>query len=288
MRAVLIAAAMLAAGHAQAAKCDWSNPGAARVYPVAVERLLENYPGMDGGTKFRLMQKMKWVKPDDYAAISRDEITGKRANYDSLRDMHWRDPAVSDPAKQHKVCRGAVDRSKWSDSHREIALVYIETEPSGRQWVVMVPLKCNNVSLASIQTTPQKSVPPTAVIPGPSEPLEFDPPGAGTPADGEPAGGGGRLRLSMTPYWPTVSAPGETPPTYTEIPPELITPPNWTPAPPGVTYWPDLPRPAPPTDWGAGTPVTTHVPAIPEPETYALMLAGLGVVSWAARRAKAR
>jgi hypothetical protein len=35
---------------------------------------------------------------------------------------------------------------------------------------------------------------------------------------------------------------------------------------------------------GAGN---LHVAAIPEPETYALMLAGLGLVGWMARRRKA-
>jgi hypothetical protein len=34
--------------------------------------------------------------------------------------------------------------------------------------------------------------------------------------------------------------------------------------------------------------IVTQVPGIPEPETYALMLAGLGAVGWAARRRKGR
>ena len=39
---------------------------------------------------------------------------------------------------------------------------------------------------------------------------------------------------------------------------------------------------------GTQTPIVLDVPAVPEPETYALLLAGLGLVAAAKRRASTR
>jgi len=236
--------------------CSWDNPGAARVYPVAIERLLDSYPEMDKATKSKLYTKLKWVKPDDYATITKDAIVGKRASYTNLRDMHWRDPNEPRLSKMNKVCKGAVTRAKWADEHKEQALIYIETEPSGKRWVVVVPLKCNNVSLADM-------LPP-----------------ASTPEE-TPSGGDGSFKLTLQPYWPSMT---ETHEDFTPV----TTPNGYIPPPVGVVYWPDIDAPRPPQHFaeGWGWWVGGQAAPIPEPETYAMMMLGLGVVAWASKRRK--
>ncbi|MGK5036628.1 PEP-CTERM sorting domain-containing protein [Janthinobacterium sp. LB3P118] len=92
--------------------------------------------------------------------------------------------------------------------------------------------------------------------------------GEGLPATGGGVGsggsGGGFTGGSFIPVTPSI--PGVTP----DIPGVTPDNPGVTPNIPGVT--PDIPG------------VTPEIPAVPEPETYAMLLAGLGLVALARRR----
>jgi len=172
--------------------CSWAHPGANpyRGVPAAV---LADF-AMADDTRRQLRVLMAARRYTDVVTITRDRIAGRHA-YSDLRQMH---------SGHGQVCHGSVDRSAWSPTHEERALVYCVAETC-----VVVPTVCNNVSLVTrepdedplqsgadepIDISPAAGpTPPSsddvAAQDHVSDPLDFTPAGGDPGADAD--GGGG-------------------------------------------------------------------------------------------------
>jgi len=219
--------------------CSWAHPGANpyRGEPAAV---LADF-AMSDDTRRQLRVLMAARRYTDVVTITRDHIGGQHA-YTDLRQMH---------SGHGQVCHGSVDRSAWSPTHEERALVYCVGDTC-----VVVPTVCNNVSLVTREPeqdplqsgadepidispaagpTPPSSDVAAAQDPG-GDPLEFTPAGgdsgaddSGAAASGFPSpalgGGGGGGGISCCGSVPT--GPIDPPPV---VPPSSPVPeaPGWS------------------------------------------------------------
>ena len=211
--------------------CSWAHPGA-NPYRGDPMTALADFD-LPEATRGKLREMMRAHRPTDIAAITRDDIVGDAGAYADLREMH---------SGHGHVCHGNVDRSAWSASRRERALVYCAGDAC-----VIVPTICNNVSLvtrkpdrdAMLDETPIDIEPAAgpkpelhdATLP-PAPPLDFLPPAAvpgggdGTPAappgdgggGGEPGGGGNPPCCDTLPIGP--GSPGVPPVTPASPVPE--------------------------------------------------------------------
>lgn len=194
---ILANALAATAGVAPSPDCSWARPGADpyRDDPVAV---LADF-ALPEDTRARLRAMMQAHRPSDVVRITRDDISGDDGAYEDMRAMH---------SGHGRVCRGRVERSTWSASHVERALVYCVGDTC-----VMVPLACHNVALVTRRGKPAKegridiepAAGPPKVAPtppaSPSDAQDFlpwppidglpPPVGSGGPVDGGSLWGGG-------------------------------------------------------------------------------------------------
>ncbi|MCK9686428.1 MHFG family PEP-CTERM protein [Scleromatobacter humisilvae] len=237
--------------------CSWAHPGA-NPYRGDPARAVADFD-LSEPTRRQLRALMAAHRYTDVATITRDDIVGAHA-YTGLREMH---------SGHGQVCRGEVDRSAWSATHRERGLVYCVAEAC-----VIVPTVCNNVSLVSRR---------------PDRVAALD----DGPIDIEPAAG------------PPASTPADTPSDLVS-PLDFLPPPDIVGAPPGA---PEPPAggapigagagagggggggagggdgccdigpigPGGPGGGGGGLPVNPP-PAVPEAPTWLLLLAGVGAI----------
>jgi hypothetical protein len=142
--------------------CSWAHPGANpyRGVPAAV---LADF-AMADDTRRQLRVLMAARRYTDVVTITRDHIAGQHA-YSDLRQMH---------SGHGQVCHGSVDRSAWSPTHEERALVYCVGETC-----VVVPTVCNNVSLVTRQ--PEED----PLQSGADEPIDISPAAGPTPPSSE-------------------------------------------------------------------------------------------------------
>jgi hypothetical protein len=285
------------------ARCSWERPGR-NPYQGDVAAAIDRYRDIPTPVRMKLKQRMAARDYDDLVDIRRDRVEGKFQYAAAIRDMHF---------AGGRVCR-EVSRARWTDKMHERGLVYCESEHC-----ILVPTVCRNVSRVDRALplvagdrllAPPGGVPAEAVSPGDRQsaattPAEraaaaAAPPIASSfaesvagaavplfpvPADPGPLGGGslpgGVIALPPGGDAPPASDPGALP-----FPPVIIVPGGGGPVvvlPPdaggggggggGVVPVPVPIDPAPP-------PVTP----IPEPSTWALLLAGLGMVAWTLRR----
>ena len=250
--------------------CEWSHPGANpyRGDPVAALADFDLPPA----TRAALRDRLRAHAPTDAATITRDDIVGENGAYADLREMH---------SGHGRVCHGVVDRSAWSATRREKALVYCAGDAC-----VIVPAICHNVSLVSrkpehaaeddgpIDIEPAAG-PPAPLPPPSTPPQDAGPPGfVPTPGDGA---GVPPVGESVPPGIPVDGLPpigdgGGAPPS--DIPPLIPPPDEAAPccdSPPGTPGWP-LP------------PGTSPIAPVPESPGWAMLLAGLALL-WPWRRA---
>ncbi|AXA90468.1 MHFG family PEP-CTERM protein [Massilia sp. YMA4] len=153
-------AAALAATLSVSATCSWNRPGV-DPYRGDAATALAHYPDIPAAQREVLLDKMSKGQPDDRVAIRRDAIIGD-ADYDpAIRDMHF---------GKTKMC-GSVDRSKWTASRSEPGAVYCAD-----QHCILVPKICGNVSRITRRSQPattppdQPDQPVTVAAPVPVEP----------------------------------------------------------------------------------------------------------------------
>lgn len=160
------------------------------------------------------------------------------------------DPAIRD---MHfgaaSVCH-SVTRNKWARTRVEPAAVYC-----AENHCILVPKICGNVSR----------------INRPAAPV----------AHAADDGVGGRAPILVAAAAPVVLAPAEAPmavhaPREVELAPPLAAPPAFVNAAPPIEVHFGVPLAPPPTP-----PVP---PPVPEPETWAMLLAGFGLLGWLAKR----
>ncbi|MYN45556.1 PEP-CTERM sorting domain-containing protein [Pseudoduganella sp. FT93W] len=128
--------------------CSWDRPGA-NPYTGSTSAAIERYTDIPEQVRNTLKRRMEERQSDDQVIITRDAIVGKNQYEAAIRDMHF--GAAS-------VCT-SVTRSKWSERRQEPAAVYCVGEHC-----ILVPRICGNVSritrLPSSRTA--RTAPPAA------------------------------------------------------------------------------------------------------------------------------
>lgn len=130
---------------AAAAACMWTHPGRAPWGRTLAkyEEAVKAYQLAPAEEK-DILDKIRDMVPDAIVLIGPNTIDSVYGTATNLRDMHWR----------KGMCSGPVDRSKWVDTHREVALVFC-----GPQECVAIPPVCGNV--ARIDFVPRTDIPAT-------------------------------------------------------------------------------------------------------------------------------
>jgi hypothetical protein len=255
--------------------CSWNRPG---VDPFMgdVVAAVDRYTDIAPQVREQLKERMRARQYDEIVVISRDAIRGK-GNYNArISEMHF---------GPGRVCRN-VTRAGWSEQMQERGLVYCV-----QGQCILVPTICRNVSRitqAPASAPPAAGAAPGGAAPGAAAPAA--PEAAGVPVLDNPdalrggsfTGGAMPPEVASIPFLPfdyvrTVSDIG--PPAGTGgggggggRPPDqgssIIVPPT--------VILPTLPPTGP-----------TVLPAVPEPQTWAMLLAGLALTAFAARKRRA-
>jgi hypothetical protein len=110
--------------------CSWDRPGQ-NPYTGGTEAAIDRYTDIPAAVRGTLKRRMAEGQSDDQVEITRDAISGKRQYGAQIRDMHF---------GRASVC-GTVTRAKWAADRVEPAAVYCVGEHC-----VLVPKICGNVS----------------------------------------------------------------------------------------------------------------------------------------------
>ncbi|MES2349095.1 MAG: MHFG family PEP-CTERM protein [Pseudomonadota bacterium] len=129
---ILLAVTLAAASAAQPV-CSWDHPGV-NPYKGRSGDAIDRYTDIPAAVRSTLRRRIEEQQPDDMVTITRDGISGKNQYDPAIRDMHF--GAAS-------VC-ATVTRSKWTENHQEPAAVYCVGEHC-----ILVPKICGNVSRIS-------------------------------------------------------------------------------------------------------------------------------------------
>ena len=121
--------------------CDWVHPG---LHPFMgnVVNAIDRYQDIPAPVRARLKERMEARQFDEFVAIERDGIIGKRKYEPGITEMHF---------GNGKVCR-TVTRTHWTAAMRERGLVYCEQDHC-----ILVPTVCRNVS--RIRRLPEDAAP---------------------------------------------------------------------------------------------------------------------------------
>ncbi|MRW82571.1 PEP-CTERM sorting domain-containing protein [Pseudoduganella sp. FT26W] len=124
----LLLAATLAA--AIQPTCSWDHPGR-NPYTGSAAAAIDRYTDIPESVRGTLKRRLEDHAPDDSVSITRDHISGKNQYDPTIRDMHF---------GASSVC-GSVTRSQWAETRAEPAAVYCVGEHC-----ILVPKICGNVS----------------------------------------------------------------------------------------------------------------------------------------------
>lgn len=118
---------------------------------------LAHYPDIPAAQRQVLLDKISAGKPDDKVAIRRDAIVGDGRYDPAIRDMHF---------GKSRMC-SSVDRSRWSEARSEPGAVYCADEHC-----ILVPRICGNVSRITRRAKPKPEQPDEPVAVTASAPVE--------------------------------------------------------------------------------------------------------------------
>ncbi|NGZ85012.1 MHFG family PEP-CTERM protein [Duganella aceris] len=110
--------------------CSWDRPGQ-NPYTGGAAAAIDHYTDIPATVRGTLKRRMAEGQSDDQVNITRDGISGKNQYGAQIRDMHF---------GKNSVC-GTVTRSKWAADRVEPAAVYCVGAHC-----VLVPKICGNVS----------------------------------------------------------------------------------------------------------------------------------------------
>ncbi|MFM2089263.1 MAG: hypothetical protein RLZZ237_4132 [Pseudomonadota bacterium] len=264
--------------------CNWNRPG---VDPFMgdVVAAVDRYTDIAPQIREQLKERMRARQYDEIVLIKRDSISGKQHYNPRISEMHF---------GPGRVCRN-VTRAGWSDQMQERGLVYcVQGE------CILVPTVCRNVSRITRTQTAAPGAAAAGAAPGAAAP-EAGLPAAAAPVGGAPADAlhsGSFAEAALVPvggYAFTsdnfVGGPGNGPANFSAPPSAgaggggggAISPGTGNssfieihPLPP-ITILPTMPT----------LPTSPSVlPAVPEPQTWAMLLAGLALLGYCARRRK--
>lgn len=126
----ILFAVTLAAASTVQPSCSWDHPGV-NPYTGKTAAAIDRYTDIPAAVRRTLKRRMEEGQSDDKVTITRDGISGKNQYDPSIRDMHF--GAAS-------VC-ATVTRSKWAEQRQEPGAVYCVD-----QHCILVPKICGNVS----------------------------------------------------------------------------------------------------------------------------------------------
>lgn len=246
--------------------CAWDFPGA-NTYAGPVAASLDRYKDIAPSVRDKLRGRMEKHAYDDFVVISRDRITGR----------HAYEPVISDMQFGSRLTCAQVSRANWKPDRIERGLVYCESGVC-----IMVPTAGQNISRikrkpAVVAQAPAASEPDQqASAEAQKEPDLLD--GLAPPAAGPVAAGGGQGGGSAVPVAPTFTQVAAN--TFTPV--AALTPYSGT---AGAAQTSNGGTGGGSTG-GGGTSGGSTTP-VPEPESFTLLLAGLGLLAFKARRAGA-
>lgn len=240
----------LAAATTAPTDCSWDNPGA-NPYTGTAEAAIDRYVDLPEKVRARLKYRLQYGNPDEVVTITRETITGKQGYNATIRDMHF---------GKDKVC-GTVSRARWSAQRTEPGAVYCADGHC-----ILVPEICGNVSrITRVGAADEPDVASRSRTPV-EKTLVFD----WTDHVGTYELGLYDARAQDIDTWPRLAR---------GVP--AMRQPGWEPVSDYATRGPLKPRQL------AGTRVPVEeLPAtpVPEAETWAMLLAGLGMLGLSARR----
>lgn len=255
----------LAASASIVASCHWDNPRGARRLVIPPSSVVDNYRDIPVQVRKKLKARMDRFQWEDIAEIRKGAIRGAY-EYSDIRHMHF---------GTGQACL-TVSLENWSPADVERGLVYCE---SGH--CLIVPTVCTNVSRISrgrrVTPTPDTPETPSGISAGTTtgQTLTFEPMtvSAGFPLEAEAATHSFESMTVDAPWpWSLVPIPESPRPVWLSYGQPLIS----VPVDSSGSFLPGI----------DGMPERIAEP-IPEPGTYVLMLLGLGLVAWAARRKRA-
>ncbi|MYM66999.1 PEP-CTERM sorting domain-containing protein [Pseudoduganella sp. FT55W] len=262
----LLLAVTLAAATSVQPACSWDNPGH-NPYTGTAAAAIDRYTDIPEAVRSTLKRRLQEHLSDDKVSITRDNIAGKYQYDPVIRDMHF--------GKQ-SVC-ASVTRDKWSENRAEPAAVYCV-----EQHCILVPRICGNVSRINRTAAAAAA---TAAAPAPAGkqgrdmegPVEFADLGlADAPQRDDPA-------LDELKHPDRQSGNQRTLDQLAQIS-ELMTEEELAEAADKVRVGSFGTRGL--NGFGPADEelLPPQVSAVPEADTWAMLLAGLGLVGWAARR----
>lgn len=257
--------------------CSWDNPGR-NPYTGGTAAAIDRYTDIPEAVRSTLKRRLEEGQSDDKVSITREHIAGKYQYDNAIRDMHF---------GRASVC-ATVTRDKWSETRAEPAAVYCVGEHC-----ILVPRICGNVS--RITRTPGATVASNAAQNARNAAERAkNAQGADDAKDGKPyefsdisladAPKNDELPLDEAEQADRRSANQRTLDALDKLGEldELLTEEELAEAADNARYGAFGRRGA----FGAEDDFDFHGPAaaVPEPETWAMLLAGFGLVGWQARR----
>jgi hypothetical protein len=131
--------------------CSWDNPGH-NPYTGGGAAAIDRYTDIPQAVRSTLKRRMAEGQSDDKVSITRDHIAGKYQYDPAIRDMHF---------GRASVC-ATVTRDKWAETRNEPGAVYCVGEHC-----ILVPRICGNVSRIN------RAVPAAAKAPAREESREL-------------------------------------------------------------------------------------------------------------------
>ncbi|NVM79902.1 hypothetical protein FHW83_005744 [Duganella sp. SG902] len=251
----LLLAVTLAAATVQPA-CSWDNPGH-NPYTGGAAAAIDRYTDIPEAVRSTLKRRLEEGQSDDKVSITRDNIAGKYQYNPAIRDMHF---------GKSSVC-ATVTRDKWAESRIEPGAVYCVD-----QHCILVPRICGNVS----RITRKAAAAATAAAPEKKEegrelhiPAELADLGLADPGmmdDNMLSPEELAKRRAATQR--ALAAMGG------DLEAELLGNPDDS----------DITRLRTGVFTGRGEDEPAPAAPVPEADTWAMLLAGLGLVGWQARR----
>lgn len=110
--------------------CSWDNPGH-NPYTGGAAAAIDRYADIPEAVRSTLKRRLAEGQSDDKVSITRDHIAGKYQYDPAIRDMHF---------GRASVC-ASVTRDKWAETRNEPGAVYCVGEHC-----ILVPRICGNVS----------------------------------------------------------------------------------------------------------------------------------------------
>jgi hypothetical protein len=140
--------------------CSWDHPGH-NPYTGGAAAAIDRYTDIPEAVRSTLKRRMQENQADDKVSITRDHVAGKYQYDPAIRDMHF---------GKASVC-ASVTRDKWTETRNEPGAVYCVG-----QHCILVPRICGNVSRVTRTEAATAAVPAKPAAPAGAQAREMEAP----------------------------------------------------------------------------------------------------------------